>query len=171
MPPSRDGSMSTSSKPRSSGWIRIAKPYAVAARREHPFGTLKIRMGATDFLTRRCRRSQARCAQRTRLQSDTRHEYRRNKGVAGSNQSANVETSLHADLEPGLAPTMTQRWSLIVQQEKTTQIGRVIDRIVDGHELRRRVITQPRVDSDIGRSLAYFNRPAFDLFHPSNLDS
>ena len=39
----------------------------------------------------------------TRLQSDARHEYRRHKGVAGSDQSVSVETPLRADLEPNLA--------------------------------------------------------------------
>ena len=42
-------------------------------------------------------------AQRTRLQSDARHEYRRYKGVVGSDQSVSVETPLRADLEPDLA--------------------------------------------------------------------
>ena len=46
---SRDGSMSTFSKPCSSGWIRIPTPCGAGARR-HPFGTLKMRMGATHFL-------------------------------------------------------------------------------------------------------------------------
>jgi len=43
--------MSTFSKPCSSGWIKILRPCAAGARRvEHPFGTLKMRMGATHFL-------------------------------------------------------------------------------------------------------------------------
>jgi hypothetical protein len=42
-------------------------------------------------------------AQRTRLQSDAHHEYRRYEGVAGSDQSVSVEAPLRADLEPDLA--------------------------------------------------------------------
>jgi hypothetical protein len=34
------------------------------------------------------------------VQSDARHEYRRHRGVAGSDQSVSVETPLRADLEP-----------------------------------------------------------------------
>src|ERR1700704_4360670 len=66
---------------------------------------------------------------RTRLQLDARHEYRRYKGVAGSDQSVSVETPLRADLEPDLDqpafPTTTQRRPLIVQEEKIAQISRV----------------------------------------------
>src|ERR1700704_5351158 len=42
-------------------------------------------------------------AQRACLQSDARHEYRRYKGIAGSDQGVSVETPLRADLEPDLA--------------------------------------------------------------------
>ena len=48
---SRDGSTSTLSKLCSNGWMRI--PQAMRRRREtveHPFATLKMRMGATHFL-------------------------------------------------------------------------------------------------------------------------
>src|SRR5216684_4337033 len=48
-------------------------------------------------------------AQRTRLQSDARHEYRRYKGGAGSDQSMSVETPLRADLEPDLAQHSPRR--------------------------------------------------------------
>jgi hypothetical protein len=48
---SHDGSTRTFSKPCSSDWIRIPRPRAAAAKEfEHPFGTLKMRMGATHFL-------------------------------------------------------------------------------------------------------------------------
>jgi hypothetical protein len=41
---------------------------------------------------------------------------------------------------------MTQRWPLIVQQEKLlgSAVSEHIDRIMDGRGLRQRVITQPR---------------------------
>ena len=48
-------------------------------------------------------------------------------------------------------PIVTQRWSLILQQEKllTLAVSDYIDRIVDGRGLRQRVITQPRPGADI----------------------
>jgi hypothetical protein len=51
---------------------------------------------------------------------------------------------------------MTQRRSLIVQQEKIAQIGVSdhIDRIVDGRGLRQRVITQPRPNWDMSHRSA-----------------
>jgi hypothetical protein len=41
---------------------------------------------------------------------------------------------------------VTQRWPLIVQQEKLLKlaVSDYSDRIVDGRGLRKRVITQPR---------------------------
>ena len=73
---------------------------------EHPFGTLKMRMGATHFLMKTLPKVATEMAlQRARLQSDARHEYRRYRGVAGSDQSVRAETPLRADLEPDLADT------------------------------------------------------------------
>jgi hypothetical protein len=42
--------MSTFSRPCSSGWIKIPRPCRQRETVEHPFGTLKMRMGATHFL-------------------------------------------------------------------------------------------------------------------------
>jgi hypothetical protein len=46
---------------------------------------------------------------------------------------------------------VTQRWPLIVQQEKLLRlaVSDYIDRIVDGRGRRQRVITQPRPEADI----------------------
>jgi hypothetical protein len=69
-------------------------------------------------------------------------------GVASSDQSVSVEilcgrsrTRLAQD-----SPMVTQRWPLIVQQEKLLKlaVSDYSDRIVDGRGLRKRVITQPR---------------------------
>jgi macrodomain Ter protein organizer (MatP/YcbG family) len=53
-------------------------PQAMRRRREtveHPFGTLKIRMGATHFLMKTLPKVASEMARRIRLQSDARHEY------------------------------------------------------------------------------------------------
>jgi hypothetical protein len=48
-------------------------------------------------------------------------------------------------------PMVTQRWPLILQQEKLLRlaVSHYIDRIVDGRGLRQRIITQPRPNWDI----------------------
>jgi hypothetical protein len=87
-------------------------PQAMRRRREtveHPFGTLKMRMGATHFLMKTAEGCERDGAQRARLQSDARHEYRWYKGVAGSDQGVSVEAPLRADLESGLAQH-SPRW-------------------------------------------------------------
>ena len=70
---------------------------------EHPFGTLKMRMGATHFLMKTLPKVASEMALSVLAYNLTRHEYRRYKGVAGSDQSVSVETQLRADPEPDLA--------------------------------------------------------------------
>jgi hypothetical protein len=65
------------------------------------------------------------------------------------------ETSFRADREVRLCPafpTMAQRRSLIVQQEKLLKsaVSDYIDRIVDRRGLHQCVITQPRPTTDVG---------------------
>ena len=62
-----------------------ANPQAMRQRREtveHPFGTMKARMGATHFLMKTLPKVAAEMAlSRARLQSDARHEHRRHQAA------------------------------------------------------------------------------------------
>jgi hypothetical protein len=63
-----------------------------------------MRMGATHFLMKTLPKVASEMALSVLAYNLTpRHEYRRYKGVAGSDQSVSVETPLRADLEPDLA--------------------------------------------------------------------
>ena len=65
-------------------------PDAMRQRREtveHPFGTLKMRMGATHFLMKTLPKVAGEMAlQRARLQSDARHEHRRHQAADGGDR-------------------------------------------------------------------------------------
>jgi hypothetical protein len=122
---------------------------------EHPFGTLKMRMGATHFLMKTLP-----TVAREMALSVLAYNLTRVMNIVGtrasltSDQSVSVETPLRVDLEPDLAPaflTTTQRRPLIVRREKLLRlaVSDYIDRIVDGRGLRQRVVTQPRPIGDV----------------------
>jgi hypothetical protein len=67
---------------------------------EYPFGTLKMRMGATHFLMKTLPEVASEMALSVLAYNLTGHEYRRYKGVAGTDQSVSGETPLRADTEP-----------------------------------------------------------------------
>jgi Transposase DDE domain len=82
-------------------------PQAMRRRREtveHPFGTAQDADGRDALPDEDAAEGRERDgAQRTRLQSAARHEYRRYEGVAGSDQGVSAETPLRVDLKPDLA--------------------------------------------------------------------
>ena len=79
-----------------------ADPQAMRSRRktvEHPFGTIKARMGATHFLMKTLPRvASGNGVARARLQSDAGHEHRRHQAVAGRDQGLRAELRLTSPL-------------------------------------------------------------------------
>jgi hypothetical protein len=83
-----------------------ADPQAMRRRREtveHPFGTLKARMGATHFLMRTLPKVAAEMAlHRAGLQSDPRHEHHRRQAAAGGHQGVRRPTRTPLDFRTDL---------------------------------------------------------------------
>src|SRR6476659_5647214 len=132
-------------------------PQAMRRRREtveHPFGTLKMRMGATHFLMKTLPKVAGEMAL-----SVLAYNLTRVMNIVGTRRCWPRSGREHRDpiacrsrVRPCPAfPTMTQRRLPIVQQEKMLKsaVSDYIDRIVGGRGLRQRAITQPRPDSDI----------------------
>ena len=85
---------------------------------EHPFGTLKMRMGATHFLMKTLPKVASEMALCVLAYNLTRVMNIVGTEALLGDQGVRAKNAVAADLEPDLAhtPVVTQRWPLIVQQ-------------------------------------------------------
>ena len=135
-----------------------ANPQAMRQRREtveHPFGTMKARMGATHFLTKTLPKVATEMAlSRARLQSDARHEHRRRQAAdRGDGRLRHPSVGGCASSEP--LRMRTERPRLPPERNRKNMLETAAlrrDRPVKAarHPLRR-VITRPRPISTVRR--------------------
>ena len=132
-------------------------PQAMRQRREtveHPFGTMKARMGATHFLMKTLPKVATEMAlSRARLQSDARHEHRRRQAADRGDRGLTRPASASArpqgrsgwpDDAPGLPPSPNRKNML-----ETVAPHRIRPVAVRRDPLQR-VITRPRPIAALG---------------------
>ncbi len=131
-----------------------ANPQAMRQRREtveHPFGTMKARMGATHFLTKTLPKVAAEMAlSRARLQSDAGHEHHRHQAADRGDRrlsrpaSARYVASGPPGKTSGLLPDPNRKNML-----ETAAVRRTLPVAVRRDPLHR-AITRPRPTPDLG---------------------